>query len=104
MRPGDVFLGYDVRKVNTNDYVDELMSRAENIPDVILVRKKYNRGKGKKRIWKLDHMEKDTDMKVKTQNAYDKQYEEFLQDIEEDKDLRTKLNIYKVLLIFTIGC
>lgn len=74
------------------------MSNSVNIPDVILVKKKYNRANNTKRHWKLKHMEKDVDMMVqstKNQVNYEQQYEEFLRDIEEDKDLRKNINLYK---------
>lgn len=96
IHPGDILLGYDMRSVNLTCELQEIVEEADSIPDVILVKKKYKRGK---RIWKLKHLEKekDTTMKV-NKNEEEKnanQYEEFLKEIEEDKPLRTQLNLYR---------
>ena len=75
------------------------MEKSGNHPDIVLVRKKYVR-KTNKRIWKLKHMDKldvsmtEKENKKKQENDV-KNYEKFLDDIEEDKDLRSKMNLYK---------
>ena len=45
----------------------------------------------------MKHMEKDVEVNksAKNQNNHDAQYEEFLRDIEEDKDIRKNINLYK---------
>jgi len=62
-----------------------------------LVRKKYIR-KNNKRIWKLKHLDKEdvdmTESKKKLEND-ERNYEKFLDDIEEDKDIRKQVNLYK---------
>ena len=61
--------------------------------------------KSKKRIWKIkrliidegEALSKETKGKqLKKQEMDDQQYEQFLEDIEQDKDLRSKMNLYKV--------
>ena len=61
--------------------------------------------KSKKRIWKIkrliidegEALSKETKGKqLKKPEMDDQQYEQFLEDIEQDKDLRSKMNLYKV--------
>jgi len=95
MRPGDIFYGYDLTSLNTNCDIESILEKSGNFPDVILVRKKYVRKH--KRIWKLQHMEKDVDMmeSKKKQELNEKNYRRFLEDIEEDKEMRSKIAIYR---------
>jgi len=98
IRPGDIFYGYDLTSLNPNEELDGLMGKRDTIPDVILVKKKYNR-ETTKRHWKLKHLKKEDDVEMngKRQNpdVIDKQYEEFIRDIEENKDLRKNINLYR---------
>jgi nonsense-mediated mRNA decay protein 3 len=98
IRPGDVFYGYNLTSLNINDELDYIMNHAEGYPDVILVKKKYVRPENTKRTWKLKHLEKEvvkTVRKDKNGLTAEDQYEEFLRDIEEDKDMRKNVNLYK---------
>jgi nonsense-mediated mRNA decay protein 3 len=98
IRPGDIFLGYDLNSLNPNMELDDILVKADSIPDVILVKKKYNRG-NVKRNWKLKHLNKETDVdmtgKGKQHGDLEKQYEEFIRDIEENKDMRKNINLYR---------
>jgi nonsense-mediated mRNA decay protein 3 len=78
--------------MNLQEYLDVIVAKAVSVPDIVLVKKKYIRREGK-RIWKLKHMDKEVEMREtkKGTQDYEKQYEEFLQDIEEDKDIRKKV-------------
>ncbi len=99
--PGDIFLGYDLTSLIMNHDLEDNMTDNANIPDFVLVKKKYKRNSNKKRIWKLKHLDKDVEMgKQKDEDEKDKQYEEFLRDIEENKDLRKNINLYQVKFIF----
>jgi hypothetical protein len=104
IRPGDIVMGYDVKNLNINEELQGVVNSSENIPDIILVKKKFvrNESGAKKRIWKLKHLDKDVEMTEKTGkrgeksgNLKEQQYEEFLRDIEEDKDMRKVVNLYK---------
>jgi len=98
IRAGDIYYGYDMNALNVNNALEDILAKSDNIPDVVLVKKKYNRAKGKKRVWKLKHLDKDADMNPqnsKNQNNQEEQYEEFLRDVEEDKDMRKNINLYK---------
>ena len=96
IRAGDVFYGYNVNTLNITEELDGIMANADSIPDVILVKKKYVRQANTKRHWKIKHLEKDVEMSKKDKAGQkDDQYEEFLRDIEEDKDMRKNVNLYK---------
>jgi nonsense-mediated mRNA decay protein 3 len=95
IRPGEVFFGYNLVTMNVNDDLEDIMKKAENIPEVILVKKKYVRSDKGKRHWKLKHLEKDVVMTTKKGQSSEDQYEEFLRDIEEDKEMRKNVNLYK---------
>ncbi|MCQ6513392.1 hypothetical protein NPN18_26905, partial [Vibrio parahaemolyticus] len=51
----------DIKNLNMDGDCDKEIGSNE-IPDIVLVKKKYNRSK--KRIWKLKHIEKETEMDV----------------------------------------
>ncbi|RHZ80547.1 hypothetical protein Glove_134g186 [Diversispora epigaea] len=111
LKPGDTVLGYDLLTSNFNDDNFDTLDR-NNIHDVILIKKSYSqkRRKNKQRNWKLKSLEKsggdddDEEMttvsKKKQQqkqdvNKMDQDYEMFLQDLEEDPELRQNINLYK---------
>ena len=59
MHPGDVYYGYDLTRINISDENEEFLSKKKGkIPDIILVKKKYN---NYKRIFKLKHLKMDLD-------------------------------------------
>lgn len=82
------------------------------MPDVVIVKKAYPKlaKRQRSRIWKLHHLNKAEEigennvhaMKKKSakeaKNLADremKDYNEFLQDIEEDPEMRANINLYK---------
>lgn len=113
LRIGDVYYGYDVKSINstTLDLPEDIL---KNLPDIVLVKKKFSRPF--KRVWKLQRLNMDKNMieedeliedpkenKKKNKNknqkgaakTMDENYEEFLKEIEENKDIRKNINIYK---------
>ncbi len=100
LRAGDTVMGFDLtRAVLASDDAD---LKADGLPDVVLVKKIYPRSEGKKRAWKLK--------KLAVNNAADegrgkgavgdaeaeaRDYEEFLQEVEQDKTLRAAIDVYK---------
>lgn len=92
LRPGDVVMGFDLRDaVINNDEFEKL--KVESVPDVIIV-KKYFGDKDKRRRmrkWKLKHLTED----VGSSSDIGNDYNEFLEDLEEDADMRQKVNIFK---------
>lgn len=123
LKPGDVVLAYDVATANFNnaDYDAALAaSRLDGVADVVIVRKSYAhlRRQGVPRRWRLKEMDKDVDgegegaegaegpgMRRKAQQPSTAQrleqeraardLESFMQDIEEDPELRQSINLYK---------
>ena len=116
MRPGDVYYGYDLTRINISEDLEGILSKKkEKIPDIILVKKKYN---NYKRIFKLKHLDMDVEgeddddeeddekeknakkgkkKKKKNQKSKDKDrdMEEFMEDVGKNKDLRKNINLYK---------
>jgi len=98
LHPGDSCLGYDLSTANFND-MDLEGLRGRSLPDLILVRKSYpeRRKSGKARVWKLKQLDKDVD-DDKRDHEIEKEhvdYERFMQDLEEDPELRVNVNLYK---------
>lgn len=106
---GDSVMGFFIANSNYNsELFDEL--EYDQIPDVILVKKVYNKKKNNKnRNWKLKRMAKEyneTDLHVETHGSSrvqkqelersERDYELFLQELEEDEELRKNVNMYKV--------
>jgi len=103
LKPGDLALGYHVAGSNFNDANLDTMSAA-SLPEVILVRKDYEqkRRKNRSRPWRLKHLNKENEEEDDNQHSRrrgedkDKaQYERFLQELEEDPELRSHVNLYK---------
>lgn len=106
LHPGDSVLGYYTVNANYNsDLWDSLDS--SQLPDVVLVKKHYTRKskKSKQRLWKLKRMARehndivahDETSRAARQEAEraERDYELFLQELEEDPELRQVINIYK---------
>ncbi|KPI39041.1 60S ribosomal export protein NMD3 [Cyphellophora attinorum] len=98
---GDSVMGYHLTGTNFNNpQFEELENSAlaSRIPDVVLVKKHYARRKKPKRNWRLKRMEKEeSEMLPRKQDQakMDADYEMFLQDVEEDVELRNTLALYK---------
>eukprot|EP01116_Phalansterium_solitarium_P014670 TRINITY_DN3242_c0_g1_i1.p1 TRINITY_DN3242_c0_g1~~TRINITY_DN3242_c0_g1_i1.p1 ORF type:complete len:509 (-),score=207.42 TRINITY_DN3242_c0_g1_i1:481-2007(-) len=100
LRPGDSCLGYDLGTANFNDQDTEaLRGRHRHLPDLILVRKCYpeRRKSNKARHWKLRQLNKevDDDKRDHEIRKEENDYERFMQDLEEDPELRSQINLYK---------
>jgi len=99
IHPGDTVLGYDLVRANFNESDIEGMGK-KHLPDVIVVRKYYdkNRKARYRRRWKLKRLPKEEGELVsrrgeETKNERD--YEQFLRDLEEDPDFRSNIQLYK---------
>ncbi|EME78568.1 uncharacterized protein MYCFIDRAFT_157335 [Pseudocercospora fijiensis CIRAD86] len=105
LHPGDSVMGYLMTgtQFNNENYeaIEESKQYSGTIPDVILVKKKFaQRKKNKKnnRNWKLRRMAREeSDMKARKQDLERDEidYEQFLQDVEADPELRQGLNLYR---------
>lgn len=110
----DTVWGYDLDQLNMQeleDYEDDPKCNKHQLPDIVIVRKAYPKvnKRQKSRIWKLKHIDKlETGennvhaMKKKSakeQRNFEEReqadYNEFLQDIEEDPEMRANINLYK---------
>ena len=95
LREGDLVLGYDV---STSAWAHErgIDEKIRGVmPDIILTRKNYaNRGARK---WALKNLEVDEQaaLSSKEMEALEQDYEDFLQQVEGDKEMRLNMNLYK---------
>jgi nonsense-mediated mRNA decay protein 3 len=99
INPGDTALGFDLANSNVNDEnFNEL--NIEDLQDVVLVKKLYGDKlkRHKKRKWRLDRLKMDKEG-GSVATIDDKDYLDFLEDIEEDAKVRENINIYKGKII-----
>lgn len=101
LHPGDSALGYFPLAANYNNTVwDSLESY--KVPDVVLVKKYYpKRTRPQNRIWKLRRManehnvEQDEAVTQADAERVERDFELFMQEIEEDKELQDAFQLYK---------
>ncbi|ODV84759.1 hypothetical protein CANARDRAFT_23753 [[Candida] arabinofermentans NRRL YB-2248] len=107
LHPGDSAMGYYLANSNFNSELYDALD-TNNLPDVMLVKKHYARSNKriKNRQWKLKRManehkdlvaEEIVDSRQARQEAEraERDYELFLQELEEDPELRQTVNLYK---------
>ncbi|ETO19521.1 hypothetical protein RFI_17710, partial [Reticulomyxa filosa] len=105
IREGDTVCGYDLQRLsNAREFLNtntEFLryTRKMKLPDVIIVKKNYNRSgrHARKRKWKLKTLPKEKAYEVDkhTQQKEEEDAEEFMRELEEDLEMRLKINIYK---------
>ncbi|XP_067307619.1 60S ribosomal export protein NMD3 [Pseudorasbora parva] len=89
---GDLVLGFDFANANINDEFLNKMN-PHHIPDVVLIKKSYDRmRRATNRVWKLRELERERDA---ADTDDERQYTEFLEDLEEDELLRKNVNIFR---------
>ena len=112
LQPGDTVLGYHLTNSNFNNDAFEDLDQAR-IPDVVLVKKTFpnRRKKAKPRNWKLRSTAKEAEDATNDSNIVgrgalgrrggvdqknvERDYELFLRDLEEDKEMRSAINLYR---------
>eukprot|EP01028_Stygiella_incarcerata_P007416 TRINITY_DN3077_c0_g1_i2.p1 TRINITY_DN3077_c0_g1~~TRINITY_DN3077_c0_g1_i2.p1 ORF type:complete len:486 (-),score=127.99 TRINITY_DN3077_c0_g1_i2:146-1603(-) len=102
LHPGDSALGYDLSTAILNDESFDRYQTSMGVamPDVILVRKFYpqsDRRRGK-RVFKLRRIameEDDSVARSRTHGAREEDYERFLEELEEDEEMRSKVTLYR---------
>jgi len=112
LQPGDTVLGYHLTNSNFNNEAFEALDQGR-IPDVVLVKKTFpnRRKKSKPRNWKLRSIAKDAEDATNDTTAVgrgalgrrggvdqknvERDYELFLRDLEEDKEMRAAINLYR---------
>ena len=83
MRPGDIYYGYDLTRINISDENEEFLSKKKGkIPDIILVKKKYN---NYRRIFKLKHLKMDVDGEDNEQSEDEEEQEKNNENNEKKK-------------------
>ncbi|ORY34325.1 RNA binding protein [Naematelia encephala] len=112
LQPGDTVLGYHLTNANFNSDAFEALEQTR-IPDVILVKKTYpnRRRKSRPRNWKLRSIAKEAEDATNDSNVVgrgalgrrggndqknvERDYELFLRDLEEDREMRAAINLYR---------
>lgn len=101
LHPGDYVLGYFPKHANYNNVNWDSIAE-HNLPDVVLVKKYYpKRAKPKNRVWKLKRMANEhnnveqEELDKKEQSKVDRDFEMFMQEIEEDDELQGAFELYK---------
>lgn len=103
LHAGDSVMGYHLTGTQFNnehfEAIEESKQYSGTIPDVVLVKKHYPlRRKNKSRNWRLKRMAREeSDMKPRKQDQDrdEVDYEQFLQDLEADPELREGLKLYR---------
>ncbi|KAF2754628.1 nonsense-mediated mRNA decay protein 3 [Pseudovirgaria hyperparasitica] len=103
VHPGDSVMGYHLTNTNFNselyDALEGNSTYANNLPDVVLVKKLYARKKkNKARTWRVKRMAKEEGEMLprkQDQDRIERDFEMFLRDVEEDSELRAGLALYK---------
>jgi len=103
LQPGDSVLGYDMTTLSFNP-LDVTGMKNKEFPYAVLIRKHYPDRKKKKRAWKLKNMDMEVAEEAQTKSGAKKDaeiaekkeedYERFLQELEEDKDMRGQIDMY----------
>ena len=108
LKAGDVCLGYDLTETQFVDDAAERERAAGKFPDVIVVRKLYGTvAKGSEsqpvrpwRLRRLDVVEAETNRKkAATDDADAMDEEDFMQEVEADKEMRVNINLYRQQVI-----
>ena len=107
MKAGDVAVGYDLTDVQFVDDDAEAARAAGKFPDVIILRKLYGGvatcdvDAEKQRMFKLQRLDADAVEATKSRKAKkdkeddDMDEEDFLREVEADKEMRLNMNLYK---------
>eukprot|EP00457_Paulinella_chromatophora_P006063 gb/GEZN01006081.1/.p1 GENE.gb/GEZN01006081.1/~~gb/GEZN01006081.1/.p1 ORF type:complete len:530 (-),score=79.72 gb/GEZN01006081.1/:93-1682(-) len=95
LKPGDSVLGYETSAGNFHSTKTKY-----EIPEIVLVRKMFlSKRRAKKRNWKLKSLALEASSERNTKKAEltkaELEYERFLEDLEEDEDMRSKVNLYR---------
>jgi len=103
LQPGDSVVGYDMSSAAFNEN-DLIGMKNKELPYAILIRKHYPDRKKKKRSWKLKNIEmeqeddggfKPTKKEQMEEDKKAEDYERFLQELEEDKEMRQQIDLFR---------
>ncbi|KAJ1436811.1 putative 60S ribosomal export protein NMD3 [Ochromonadaceae sp. CCMP2298] len=99
LKAGDVVLGYDFTCTNWNvdDEDTDKVLKSISRPDLVLVRKFFEAKRA--RQWSLKKLNaEEGDEKGRSaaeERVHEVEYEAFLQDMEQDREMRSKINLYR---------
>lgn len=96
LRVGDLVMGFDLTRATWAQEHDASQKSRGALPDVILVRKYYPPKAD--RIFTLKELEVDElmeNVRAYDEKAREADYDSFLQEIQGDKEMRSKINLYK---------
>ncbi|KAL3891578.1 hypothetical protein ACJMK2_003834 [Sinanodonta woodiana] len=93
LNAGDTVLGFDVANANLNHAEFEKV-KLDKLPDVVIVKKIFGDKalRNRRRRWKLKHL--NDELYAKDTDSEQKDYNDFLEDLEEDATFRQNVNIY----------
>lgn len=99
IKEGDTVIGYDLTTM-TFSGMEERNLNLSNLEDVILVKKIYPERKKTKRNWKLKQLPKEAELQKKKdkKEKKDDSFEEFMDELEQNPEMRAQVNLYKVNL------
>ena len=108
MKAGDVCLGYDLVETQFVENDAEDVRADGKLPHVVLVRKLYggvacgDANAAKTRMWRLQRLDVDVAESMRTARAAkkgadedDMDEEDFLREVEADREMRVNMNLYK---------
>jgi len=107
LKAGDVCIGYELKDAQLVDDDAEKARSDEQLPDVVVIRKIYgsvatNENEvAKKRIFTLQRLDVDVTEALSARAAKkdkendDMDEEDFLREVEADKEMRSRMNLYK---------
>jgi nonsense-mediated mRNA decay protein 3 len=94
LHPGDTAMGYFLANSNLNNpEYEDLLESISNLPDVVLVKKVYPERR-KRKLGKLKRLEKEeSEMAPRKQEVekMERDYELFLETLDEDEDMKQLL-------------
>ena len=101
LKVGDYVWGYCVAATSVGGEVEDA-DLEKLLPEVMLVKKSYSdrRRKSRRRLWRLRQLEKESEPGVQRgrhmdTTAYEAEYEEFMQELEEDPGMRSQVHLYR---------
>eukprot|EP01111_Echinosteliopsis_oligospora_P016396 TRINITY_DN679_c0_g1_i1.p1 TRINITY_DN679_c0_g1~~TRINITY_DN679_c0_g1_i1.p1 ORF type:complete len:503 (-),score=112.32 TRINITY_DN679_c0_g1_i1:45-1553(-) len=94
LQPGDLAMGYDLASGNYNES-DLAPMRNRQMPDVILVKKVFPKRNRNKRIWDVNRLAIEEGEGKRSETKLQKEFEEFKDELEEDKEYRSGVNLVK---------
>ena len=108
MKSGDVCVGFDLTETQFVEDEAENMRSSGKLPDIVVIRKLYGgvatkeADAAKKRKWKLARLEVKKEENTKSARAAkndadadDMDEEDFMREVEADKEMRRQMNLYK---------